>query len=109
MLAHMSSIIGYDESQQTFGYVDSANYADRTGFGTNVCHINQQKAGNIGNISAAEIWEVIPPKPVPAAIINVSHKKSRMDLNLWLSVEGSPHPKRKIGLLGNGKTKTDKI
>lgn len=94
---HVVAIIGYDESQQTFTYVDSANYADRTGFGTlTFADINQQTAGNIGNIGAAEIWEVIPPKPVPAAIINVSHKKSRMDLNLWLSVEGSPHPKRKI-------------
>ncbi len=94
---HLVAIIGYDETKQVFTYVDSANYANRTGFGTlTFSDINQQKAGNIGDIKAAEIWEVIPPRPVPTAIIRINHKTSRMNMNLWLSVEGSPQPKRKI-------------
>ena len=94
---HVVAIVGYDEVQQTFTYVDSATYADRTGFGTlTFADIDQQKAGIIGNISHAEIWEVIPPRPVPSAIIHISHKTNRMNVNLWLGVEGSPHPARKI-------------
>lgn len=93
---HVVAIIGYDEVQRTFTFVDSANYADRTGFGTLAFDdVDRQKFLG-ADIQHAEIWEVIPPRPVPTAIIRIIHKASRMNVNLWLSVEGSPHPKRKI-------------
>lgn len=94
---HFVAIVAYDEINQTFTYVDSATYADRTGIGTlTFDDIDQQKAGIIGQIWSAEIFEIIPPRPVPSAIIHVSHKNSRINVNLWLSAEGSPHPARKI-------------
>jgi hypothetical protein len=94
---HWVAIIGYDEVKKLFTYVDSANYADRTGFGTlTFADIDQGKAGSIGKIIDAQTWEVIPPRPVPTAIIHIKHKTSRMNMNLWLSLDGNPHPARKI-------------
>jgi hypothetical protein len=94
---HVVAVIGYDEVQNTFTYVDSANYADSTGFGTlTFADIDNNKAGPIGNIDSAETWKIKPPKPVPTALIWIKHTASRMNLNLWLSVEGSPQPEKKI-------------
>jgi hypothetical protein len=93
---HVVAIVAYDDVQKTFTFVDSANIANRSGYGTLTFGDVDKQRFVIGNITGAEIWEVIPPRPVSAAIIRINHKTGRMNLNLWLSVEGSPHPKRKI-------------
>jgi hypothetical protein len=94
---HVVALVGYDEIQKNFTYVDSANYADRTGYGTlTFADIDNKKAGPIGEITSAETWTIKPPKPVPTALIWIKHNVSRMNLTLWLSAEGSPHPAKKI-------------
>lgn len=95
---HVIAIVGYDEVQQTFKFVDSGgDRAHRQGFGTfTFAEIDQKKTGWLGTIHKAFTIEIIPPRPVPVARIWVKHNTSRMNVNLWLSVEGSPQPKKKI-------------
>lgn len=91
---HVLALVGYDLSAQTFTFVDS--YGDRkhhNGFGTySFAEIdNPQKAF----FSAALIFKIRKPLPIPAARISFTHS-NRMNVALWLSVEGSPMPKRQI-------------
>jgi len=95
---HVVAIVGYDEVQQTFKFVDS--YGDRRhqgGFGkVTFAEVDNKKMNYLGDIHVAYTIEIIPPRPVPVARLWLKHSMTRMNLNLWLSVEGSPLPKRKI-------------
>jgi hypothetical protein len=96
---HVIAILGYDDATQTFTYVDSAG--DQAypagGFSTfSYAEIDAQQTNWLGRISNAFTIEVIPPPPVPVAEIWVEHAATRLNLNLWLSAEGSAQQKRKI-------------
>jgi hypothetical protein len=89
---HVIAIVGYDSSSKTFKYVNSIG--DRwgnNGFGTYTFNQIDSK----DPVQIASIITVVPPRPVPAARISFTHT-NRMNVNLWLSVEGSPIPKRRI-------------
>lgn len=93
---HVIAVIGYNATNKTFRFVNS--YGDRWGDnGFSNYRFNQidNKQGIWGALGNAYIIEIVPPRPVPAARIWFKHT-NRMDVNLWLSVENSPHPKRKI-------------
>lgn len=91
---HVQALVGYDFAAQTFTFVDS--YGDRkhnNGFG-------KYSFAEIDNshkplISQALIFKIRKPLPVPAARISFTHS-NRMNVALWLSLEGSPIPKRQI-------------
>jgi hypothetical protein len=93
---HLVAIVGYDYSKKTFKYVNSAG--DRwgaNGFST----FTFKQVDNKNPVTSADIINIIPPRPVPAARIKVTTPKDggrRMNINLWLSVEDSSLPKRKI-------------
>lgn len=97
---HVIAVVGYNAANQTFKYVNS--YGDRygeNGFSTYTFTEIDNKTGKWGNLYNAYIIEPIPPKPVSAAQIKVTTPKNggrRINVNLWLSVEDSPLPKRKI-------------
>lgn len=92
---HVLAVVGYDEVQQNFTLVDSA--ANNTGFRTiSFNDVNSQIIFGNMKITHAEIWHIKSPRPVPTAIIHVRHNLNRTNLNLWLSIEDSPHPKQKI-------------
>jgi len=94
---HVIAIVGYDETKQTFKYVDSAgDQAWQGGFSTFTFTEIDNKKVYLGTISKAYTIEIIPPKPVPVAHIWIEHETRRMNLNLWLGIEDSPLPKRKI-------------
>lgn len=97
---HVVAVVGYDNAKNTFTYVNSAG--DRWGqdgfakFTFN--EINNKKSGPI-SIGNAYILNIVPPKPVPASRIRVTTPKvggRRLNINLWLSMEDSSVPKRKI-------------
>lgn len=97
---HLVAIVGYNFKKKTFKYANSAG--DRwgnNGFGTYTFdEINNRRSGSI-DIRNAYTIEIIPPSPVPAARIKVMTPEKggrRINVNLWLSVEGSPLPKKKI-------------
>jgi hypothetical protein len=95
---HLVAIVGYDEVRQTFKYVDSKG--DREGQGGfktfTFAEIDNKMVWGNYQIEKALTFEIVTPRPVPVANIWIKHDYSRMNLNLWLSVEGSPQPKKKI-------------
>jgi hypothetical protein len=96
---HVVAILGYDDAKKTFTFVDSAGDQAHggDGFGTfTYAEINAKKSNWLGTIHKAYTIEVVPPRPVPVAEIWVKHSATRLNVNLWLSVEGSIQQKRKI-------------
>jgi hypothetical protein len=95
---HVIAIVGYDEVNQTFKFVDSAGDREHTGgFGTfTFAEVDAGRTDWLGDISEAYIFEIVPPRPVPVAEIWVKHRVSRNNVNLWLSAEGSSRPKKKL-------------
>ena len=94
--AHVVAIVGYDNSKKTFKYINS--WGDRWGVNGFSTYTFDQ-IDKEGLVDLAEIIKIIPPKPVPAARIKVTTPENggrRMNIKLWLSVEGSPLPKREI-------------
>jgi hypothetical protein len=93
---HFVAVVGYDQTMQTFRYVNSAGDKWNTGgFATyTFAEIDAKRAGDVTFVSA-EIVEIQPPKPVPAARIHFTHS-NRSNVHLSLSVEDSPHPPRKF-------------
>lgn len=94
--AHFVAVVGYDKSSKIFKYVNSVgdNWGNH-GYSTYTFkEIDNKQTGNT-KIHSAEIVEIHPPKPVPAARISIKHSK-RSSVHLWLSVEDSPLPKNKI-------------
>lgn len=91
---HYVALVGYNYAAKTFTFVDSAGDRRHTGgFGTySFAQIDHPQNPLIGK---AEVINIMPPRPVPAARIRFSHT-DRMNVGLWLSVEGSPIPKRQI-------------
>lgn len=95
---HFVAIVGYDEKQKIFKFIDSGgDRAHQNGFGTfTFGEIDSKKTNWLGVVASAEIIRIIPPRPVPIVRIGVRHALSRQNINLWLSAEGSPKPKKKI-------------
>ncbi|KYK31233.1 MAG: hypothetical protein AYK19_04120 [Theionarchaea archaeon DG-70-1] len=98
--AHVIAVVGYDSVKKTFTYVNSSGDRwGKNGFGEfTFSEVDKKKSGLV-NMGDAWIIHVIPSRPVPAARIRVTTPEDggrRMNVNLWLSVEGSPLPKRKI-------------
>lgn len=95
---HVIAIVGFDDILKTFKYVDSAgNTAIQGGFGTlTFAEIDNKTIWGNYHIDKAYTIEVVPPRPVPVARIRIKHSNSRQNINLWVSAEGSPQPKRKI-------------
>lgn len=95
---HVVAILGYDDSTKTFTFVDSdGDQAHSGGFGSfTYAEIDLEQTTWLGHIDAAYTFTIIPPRPVPVAEIWIRHASTRMDVNLWLSAEGSPRPKRKL-------------
>jgi hypothetical protein len=89
---HFVAIVGYDAANKTFKYVNSVG--DRWGANGFATYTFDQ-IDNKNKVHSADIIKIVPPKPVPAARISFTHS-NRMNVNLWLSVEDSPIPKRKI-------------
>lgn len=92
---HYVAIVGYDFTQKKFTYVNSSGDCwGRDGFGTfSFQDVDDPHTPPIINV--AECLEIIPPNPVPAARIAFTHT-NRMNVDLWLSIEDSPIPKKKI-------------
>lgn len=93
---HFVAVVGYDQTTQTFRYVNSAGDKwGNGGFGAyTFAEIDVKKAGNI-TFDSAEIVEIHLPRPVPAARICFTHS-NRANVHLSLNVENSPHPPRKF-------------
>ena len=87
---HFVAVVGYDQTTQTFRYVNSAGDKWNTdGFATyTFAEIDAKKAGDV-TFDGAEIVEIHPPKPVPAARIHFTHS-NRSNVHLSLGVEDSP-------------------
>jgi hypothetical protein len=85
---HVVAVIGYDSGNNRFTYVDS-------GVGGKGIFTFTFDELEDGAVEDAYYFEILPPKPVPAARIRIQHSK-RMNISLWLSVSDSPLPKRKI-------------
>ncbi|MDD9944353.1 MAG: hypothetical protein OXU20_25135 [Myxococcales bacterium] len=92
--SHFLALVGYDLAAKTFTYVDSAgDRKHNAGFGTvTFAEVDDPKRPYF---SKAEVIDIVSPRPVPAARIRFSHS-NRMNVGLWLSVEGSPIPRRQI-------------
>lgn len=93
---HWIAVVGYDLTSQRFTYVNSGGDKwGNNGYGTYT--FAEIDAGNRGatTFDGAEGFEIIPPRPVPAARISFTHS-NRANVVLRLGVEGSPHPPREI-------------
>ncbi len=101
---HIVAVVGYDRSAQTFKFVNSCGdkWGSAGGYGTfTFDQLNNKQhlwylGGAITKAYILEKWRFVPPpKPVPAARIAFKHT-DRTNVQLWLSVEDSPHPRTKI-------------
>ncbi|MGD2110441.1 MAG: hypothetical protein PVI86_13760 [Phycisphaerae bacterium] len=90
---HFVAIVGYDAAKQVFKYVNSSG--DKWGDG-GFAHYTFSQIDNKNPVTEAHYIKIIPPKPVPAARIAFKHKINRLNVELWLSVEDSWLPKKKI-------------
>jgi len=90
---HYVVIVGYDYTKQTFKYVNSNG--DRWG-DEGFAYYTFNQIDNKNPVTAADYIKIVPPRPVPAARISLKHSVNRLNMELWLSVEDSPIPKRKI-------------
>jgi len=93
---HVIAIVGYNVAKKNFKFVNS--YGDRygdNGYSSYTFSQIDNKQGIWGNLGNAYMIDIIPPRPVPATRIGFC-QTNRMNVNLWLSVEDSPLPKRKI-------------
>jgi hypothetical protein len=91
---HSIALIGYHKKSRTFKILNSwGEDWGNNGFGTfKFEEIDEKKGlfdGTEVEIDSAEIFDIYPPKPVPAARISISHT-NRSNVLLWLSVEDSP-------------------
>jgi len=103
---HVVAIVGYDDSLKRFKFVNDfgdtqyayvANNPMQGGaFATFTYDEVDSKNSWRGYLEEALIFQIIPPKPVPTARIWVKHNSNRNNINMWLSVEDSPKPKKKI-------------
>ncbi len=100
---HVVAVVGYDRTARTFKFVNSAGDKwGNNGYGTfTFDQLNNHQhlwflGGAVTKAYIFEKWKnVPPPKPVPAARIAFKHS-DRANVQLWLSVEDSPHPRNKI-------------
>ncbi len=100
---HVVAVVGFDRIAETFKFVNSAGDKwNGDGYGTFT--FNQLDnhehlwflGGPIGDAQILKKWrKVAAPRPVPAARIAFAHS-DRANVQLWLSVEDSPHPRSKI-------------
>ena len=96
---HVVALVGYDSKDKKFKYVNS--YGDAwgmNGYGTfSFDDVDKQLPTVNGTqvIDSAHRFEIMPPKPVPVARIKFSHT-NRNNVNMWLNVENSPLPSKKI-------------
>lgn len=97
---HVQAILGYEDATQRFKVLDSSG--DRAYGADGAYHYlafadaDAKRMPGWGPITAAFTIQVVPPKPVPVAEVWIEHDASRANVDLWLSAEGSPQPKRKI-------------
>lgn len=99
--SHYIAVVGYDKGKKEFKYVNSAGQNwNNGGFGTlTFAEVDNHQTNNmwLGQhaIFSAEVFDIHPPKPVPAARIHIKHT-SRGSVHLWLGAEDSPHPPLQI-------------
>lgn len=99
---HLVTVVGYDSKAQTFKYVSSSGDKwGKDGFETFTFqqldkHQPVLQDGVVVEARVIDKDDFIPPKPVPAARISFKHSDDRSNVHLWLSVEDSPLPRRKI-------------
>lgn len=98
---HVVAVVGYNRTNKTFKFVNS--YGDRYGsdgfYYYSFSQIDNKKGFFGDTLDRAFIIHPITPKSVPVARIKVTTPKDRgrrLNVNLWLSAENSPLPKRKI-------------
>jgi hypothetical protein len=100
---HVVAVVSYNKTSATFKYVNSGgdNWG-QDGFGTLAFKGIDNKQVQVppgwpggGVVKAADIIEIHPPKPVPAARISFNHT-NRSNVHLWLYAENSPLPRNKI-------------
>lgn len=94
---HFVAVVGYDRPAQTIKIVDSCgDKAHVAGFyALSFQQIDANEADGV-RLEHAETFDVVAPRPVPAARIRVMHHDDRANVHLWLNVENSPLPRRKI-------------
>jgi hypothetical protein len=93
---HFVAVVGYDKKTKRFKWLNSGG--DKWGDGGYATYtFADVDAGTAGGtkIYSAEVIEIIPPRPVPAARIRIEHT-DRANVHLWLGAENSPHPRTKI-------------
>lgn len=93
---HFEAVVGYDKMTQTFKYLNSVGdkWGDN-GFATYTFQeIDNKKCADC-TFDGAEVIEIVPPKPVPAARIEFHHTV-RANVLLHLGVEDSPKPPNRI-------------
>ena len=97
---HVVAVVGYDSVKKTFKYVNSAGDRwGKDGFGIFTFNDIDNGKTNWCTIGNSYVIDIVPPRPVPAARIRVTTPENggcRINIILWLSVEDSPLPKRKI-------------
>lgn len=95
---HFVAVVGYDQTTQTFRYVNSGG--DKWGKGGYATYtfaeIDAKKAGDMTFPFAEIVENPLPPRPVPAARIRFTHS-NRSNVHLSLRVEDSPHPPKGLG------------
>jgi hypothetical protein len=93
---HFVAVVGYDKTAATFTYVNSAG--DKWGNGGlatyTFAEIDAKKSGDC-TFDGAEIVDIHPPRPVPAARIRFTHS-NRANVHLSLSAENSPRSPNKF-------------
>ena len=85
---HFIALVGYDDAQQRFKYLDSGG--DRLG-GGGFGYIDYSKLAQ--EVRGGELYEFLAPRSVPTATITLHHSY-RQDVYLWLRVEGCAYAKR---------------
>lgn len=91
---HFVAIVGYDTQKRQFKYVNSMG--DKWGDGGySYFTFDQIDDPKQRIIDLAQTIEIVCPRPVPAARIKFTHS-NRLNVHLWLRIEGSLKPKRAI-------------
>jgi hypothetical protein len=93
-VGHVVTIVGYDTDSGTFRFVNP--WGDKwgsKGFSTFTFEeIDNNRIKSIADfkdwkIDGASVFDIIPPKQVPVALISFHHDFLRSNVTLWLSVE----------------------
>jgi len=97
---HVIAFVGYDVGAKTFTFVDTLGDRGHVdGFGTYPFSSIDAGSHAGSKFGRAFVIDPIPPRPVPAARIRVTTPVDggrRIDVHLWLSIEGSSAPSRQI-------------